>query len=244
MLGEKQEGCIKLTEKSERTKSFCYLKQELLQDVPIFTSCPQLLLINSWPPSMEKSWKKWIQVAPIKDTCHCHAANQCLHGWQWRHHHVSIIPLKMGGDEKISTMQTGSSEEPSETEHGAISPACSSEVTKPILSNLVLTWLHSFTCHLHPVRQAHDTTPRLQRVLHAKRVGILSSGESRWALGITITTGKALTYGETRQVSRTKRQQYKQQCGGLTIKKGWTSYLSPVFCLECLKMPGREECQN
>lgn len=101
MLGEKQEGCIKLTEKSERTKSFCYLKQELLQDVPIFTSCPQLLLINSRPPSMEKSWKKWIQVAPIKDTCHCHAANQCLHGWQWRHHHVSIIPLKMGGDKKI-----------------------------------------------------------------------------------------------------------------------------------------------
>jgi len=35
-------------------------------------------------------------------------------------------------------MQTGLGGELSETEHGAISPACSSEVTKPILSSLVL----------------------------------------------------------------------------------------------------------
>lgn len=90
-------------------------------------------LLNNSPPSLEMSRNWWFQVAPIKDTCCCHAVNQWPSMPSWLT--VKTSPCKhgtskdRGEDEKISTKQTGLGAEPSEMEHGAISPACRSERT-------------------------------------------------------------------------------------------------------------------
>lgn len=80
------------------------------------------------------SRNRWIQVAPIKDTCCCHAVNQWPSMPSWLT--VKMSPCKhgtskdRGGDEKISRKQTGVGAEPSETEHGATSPACSQRTNR------------------------------------------------------------------------------------------------------------------
>lgn len=57
------------------------------------------LLNNSPPSSLELSRNRWSQVAPIKDTCCCHAVNQWPSMPSWltvRCHHVSMVLLKTG----------------------------------------------------------------------------------------------------------------------------------------------------
>lgn len=87
---------------------------------------------NSPPSSLGLSRNRWIQVAPVKDnTCCHHAINQWPSMPSWLT--VRMSPCKHGtsedreGDEKISPKQTGLGAKPSETKHGAISPACRSE---------------------------------------------------------------------------------------------------------------------
>ena len=167
------------------------------------------LLNNSLPSSLELSRNRWIQVAPIKDTC-------CGHAVIWWPSMPSWVTVKMspckhgtskhrGGDEEISTKQTGLGEEPSETEHGAISPACRSERTNwsfpisswngHIPSHAICIQSGTFTSR-HPYSKEHYMQNKL--TLSLRQVLVISCHP-----GISITTGEALTSSETRQVLET-----------------------------------------
>lgn len=145
------------------------------------------LLNNSPPSSLEMSRKRWIQVAPIKDTCY-HALSQWPSMPSWLT--VEMSPCKhgtsgdRGEDERIFTKQKDLGGEPSDIEHGAISPACRSERTNrsfPISSQNGHIPLHA-TCIQsgtftsgHPDSKEHYMQNNLKSSLQASLSDLLPS---------------------------------------------------------------------
>lgn len=172
--------------------------------------------------------------------------HQCLHGWQWRCHHVSMVLLETG--EKMREYSQSkktwvenpvtSSMEPS-APHAGQRGQTDPFQSHPKMATFLYMPLASSQARSHQdIQTPKNTTCKISWNHLFRQVLVIFCHP-----GITITRGKALTSSGTRQILQTQRWQCQWQSGGLTIKKGWTWFLSPALCWEHITQ-GREEHQK